>query len=177
MFSLLLPLRAIVFQLLFLLVTISLESFVIEKHLDVPRKTSVDYAASINLIATVSGWLIFFYFEPHLPPVPQTVLMKFILFNEWSESTLILLFAFGFFTFFITLIIKIAGFELLEILAQTTAEEQQRRTLNDPKNFYKSSIKNFETTVVAVTLLRAHSYSHVVISLVLIAQLLQTKLP
>ena len=175
MFSLLLPLRAIAFQLLFLLVVISIESLVIEKNLSLPRKISVEYATSINLIAAVSGWVIFFYCSPHFPPESQKMLIDFILFNHWSNSTYLLLFACGFFTFFITLTIKIAGFEVIEVLIQTREEEKKRRTLNDPRNFYKSSIPNFETTVVAIALLRAQSYSHMVISIILIAQLLHTQ--
>lgn len=176
MFSLVLPLRAIAFHLLFLLVAIAIESFVIEKQLGLPRKISVDYATSINLIATVSGWIFFFYCEPYLPPVPHSVLIDYVLFNKWSNPTSILLFVLGFSTFFIALPLKIAGFEILELVIQTREEEKKRRTLNDPTNFYKSNIKNFETTVVAVTLLRAQFYNYIVILAILIVQLLQNKL-
>lgn len=48
-----LPLRAVMFQILFLLVAIAVESFIFKKKLHLSGRTSIEYATSINLFSTI----------------------------------------------------------------------------------------------------------------------------
>ncbi|NJR39502.1 MAG: hypothetical protein HC781_12655 [Leptolyngbyaceae cyanobacterium CSU_1_4] len=54
------PLRAIAFQIVFLLMAIAIEATVLHKQLNIPPKQSIQFAASINLLTTVAGWLVTF---------------------------------------------------------------------------------------------------------------------
>lgn len=79
-----LPLRAVMFQILFLLVAIAVESFIFKKNLHLSGRNSIEYATSINLFSTIIGWLIFFFFVPLLPINLQGQLINFILFNDFA---------------------------------------------------------------------------------------------
>ena len=100
MFSLVLPLRAILFQLLFLLVAIAVEAIVFKERLNLTRRISLEYSASINLLSTVIGWLFFFTLEPALPLAWKGPLISYVLFNARSANTNTLLIMLGLFTFF-----------------------------------------------------------------------------
>ncbi|MGC9505151.1 filament integrity protein FraC [Baaleninema sp.] len=63
-----LPLRAIACQILFIFLTIAIESTVIHRQLKITKRTSTYYAVSINLICVVIGWVIFFYIFQNLNP-------------------------------------------------------------------------------------------------------------
>ena len=58
-----LPLRAIVFQCLLLLVAIALEAKVLRRQLQLGYQPSIRYAASLNLLTVVLGWMAFFSVE------------------------------------------------------------------------------------------------------------------
>lgn len=116
------PFKAILIQLLFLVLEIAIHTWVFQSRLQIrmnftPRK-SVEYAITLTLLATVVGWLIFFWELAYLfyQPELKNKLIIYILFNEWSEMTLILLFVGGLATFFITLSVKLLGFRILEII-------------------------------------------------------------
>ncbi|MFB2968359.1 filament integrity protein FraC [Aerosakkonema sp. BLCC-F183] len=83
MFIVVLPLRAIMFQILFLSIAIAVESFVLEKRLGLSRRVSLEYATSINLFSTIFGWLTFFFMEPFLPQLLRKELINFILFDNF----------------------------------------------------------------------------------------------
>lgn len=86
-----LPLRAVAFQSLFLLVAIAIEAYVF-RHLltskDKPfgLKTSIQYAITLNLLAAVIGWVAFFLAQPFLPPVLRIQLISFIFFDQFLQA-------------------------------------------------------------------------------------------
>jgi hypothetical protein len=104
-----LPLRAIVFQCLLLLVAIALEAQVLRKQLQLGYQPSIRYAASLNLLTVVLGWMAFFSVESLLPDDLRTQLISYVLFgnfyvNGLSGSLGIFIVVAGLVTFFITLL-------------------------------------------------------------------------
>jgi len=111
-----LPLRAIVFQCLLLLVAIALEAIVLRRRLRLGYQPSIRYAASLNLLAVVLGWMVFLGFEPLLPAALRTQIISYVLFgnfyvNEWSGGLGVVIVMAGLVTFFITFRIKALGLE------------------------------------------------------------------
>ena len=82
-----LPLRAIAFQSLFLLLAISIEAVVLFKLLpDLDYKTSARYSASINLFSTVIGWLVFFSVQFFLPEALRIQLISYFFFERFFPN-------------------------------------------------------------------------------------------
>lgn len=121
MFAPVLPLRMILFQGLMLLVAIALEAIVLRRSLRIPYRISIEYAASINLLAMCIGWLLFFVVEPLLPIDLQQQLIGYVLFsqffaNTWADTVPIWIILSGIITFFVTFFVKLEGLELLLLL-------------------------------------------------------------
>ena len=81
-----LPVQTILYQSLFLLMAIAIEGFIIHRRLQLSRKTSIQYAASINLLSTIVGWVLFFFIQPWLPPAIKIQLISYVFFNRFLNS-------------------------------------------------------------------------------------------
>lgn len=168
-----LPLRAIFFQILLTLVAIAIESLLLHKRLKLSRKTSLEYAISLNLLTLVAGWYLFFVFFDTLPSGMQSSLIEFILFNKYSNETTIFLFVAGILTFFITLAIKLKGWQVLEYLRNEVIFEDPQEA-ND--QFIKSTNFFNPASVRVMAILQGHAYSHVaILGLVLVELLLHNQ--
>lgn len=118
-----LPLRAIVFQCLFLLIAIALEAFVFYRTLSLDYKTSMQYAISVNLLSTFIGWLCFFVGQPLLPITWRVQLISFIFFEHFYADPMLLNVApvLVFLTlamFLGTFLIKLKGLDFLDFLLE-----------------------------------------------------------
>ena len=142
MFSVL-PLRAIAFQCLFLLLAIALEAAVLRQALKLPYRKSVEYAASINLLSTAVGWLIFFSLEPLVPPELKFQLINCVFFDQWSSGIAAWVILAGFITFFISFLVKLSGLDLLRLLLQDKKEEKDQTEAQPEKS------KRYEDTLRA----------------------------
>ncbi|MBE7385329.1 MAG: hypothetical protein F6J95_028510 [Leptolyngbya sp. SIO1E4] len=113
-----LPLRAIIFQCLLLLVAISLEAIVLRRQLRLGFQPSIRYAASLNLLAVVLGWIAFLIVEALLPPSMRTQIISYVLFGHFYSNSLAsglgaAIVAAGLVTFFLTFWIKAKALEAL----------------------------------------------------------------
>lgn len=113
-----LPLRAIAFQVMFLMVAVSIEAGILRQRLRLGFKTSVQLLTVVNLAAVVAGWLVFLVIEPLTPPQIKAQIISYVLFdrllvNGWTAQTGSILFAIGLVAFFATFFIKAKGLELL----------------------------------------------------------------
>ena len=81
-----LPVQTILYQSLFLLMAIAIEGFILHRQLQLSRKTSIQYAASINLLSTIVGWLLFFFIQPLLLSDIKIQLISYIFFNRFLNS-------------------------------------------------------------------------------------------
>jgi hypothetical protein len=167
------PLRAIAFQFLFLLIAIAIEAIVFYNQLRISRKTSVEYAASINLLSTFIGWLIFFNVQPLIPLAYKSELISYILFNQWSQTgTLTWLILIAFVTFFITFGVKVAGLDLLQLLLQINTKDDLLSSGRAYK--YRDRLRRQEASGVtrrrAAAVLLANACSYSAISLILLGR-------
>lgn len=108
------PLRAIAFQSLLLLVAIVLEAIVLRQKLKLGYQTSMQYAATINLLATSLGWIGFLSLEALLPAPVRRQVISYVLFNRlypnaWVQTLPVLAVGLAIGAFFITYWIKLGG--------------------------------------------------------------------
>lgn len=113
-----LPLRAIAFQILFLLVAISMEAGLYRQQLRLGFQKSVQYATVINLASVVAGWITFLVVEPLSPADLKSQIISYVLFNRllfngWSARVGFILLIAGLAAFFITYFIKLKGLEYI----------------------------------------------------------------
>lgn len=87
------PLKIILWQLLFLSLNISIESFVWQRVLFVTPQISVTAATITNLLNAIMNWLIFFSAFPSIPPNKQILIIEGIISNNISKAILFDLFA------------------------------------------------------------------------------------
>ncbi len=171
-----LPLQTILLQVLFLLVAIALEARVLQRRLSLTRRTSVEYATSINLLCAVMGWLGFFLLKNLLPQPLKTQLISYIFFDRLMEplpeGLSLVIVSTGIIMFFSAFLIKLKGLQLLEALLQRSPEQQsslppekrRRRGLQDRLD--QAIIKTDPRQ--ATTVLLANAYSHSAILLLLL---------
>ena len=171
MFSIVLPLRAILFQLLFLFLAIAIESVVLQERLKLSRRISLEYSASINLLSTAVGWLFFFTLEPALPLAWKGPLISYVLFNARSTNTNTLLIMIGLFTFFGTFVVELQGLELLQVLLQRNKKEEvvTQKAYRARDKVQRRQL-NLAATTRATTILLANACSYSVILLILLAR-------
>lgn len=174
-----LPLRAIAFQSLLLLVAILLEAIILRQRLRIDYRPSVQYAATLNLLATSLGWLTFLSVEPLLPEPLRTQVMSYVLFNrfylnEWMENLPIVLVFVGIAAFFATLWIKILALEwLLKVLGMKPVEEPVSEKTMTRKERYDLArrgrqAKGSGTSIRTVAVLEANALSFTAILLLLL---------
>ncbi len=126
MFVTVLPLRAIVFQCLFLLLTIAMEGVVFQRVLKTGYKDSMRYAATINLFSTFVGWVVFFVAQPLLPQALRLQLISYVFFerflaNTWMVRVSPVLVGLSLVIFFGTFLIELQALEILEFLLGRSA--------------------------------------------------------
>lgn len=177
-----LPLRAIVFQILFLLVAIALEAAVLRQRMRWGYQQSIQYAATLNLLAVCVGWLAFLILEPLVPLQAQSQIISYVLFdrfyvNGWSNNLPLVLALSGFAAFFGTLLLKLQGLKWLMILLGTAPPKQQPVQLSRAEKYemarkgVRAKVKASETTV-AVLQANALSFS-VILALILLLKYIE----
>ncbi|MCG8368511.1 MAG: hypothetical protein MJA27_34900 [Pseudanabaenales cyanobacterium] len=128
-----LPLRAIAFQALFLLVAIALEAAVLRQRLRFGFQPSIRYAATINLLATSLGWIIFWVFEILAPEDLKIQVISYILFNHfslmenslWLDNIGLWTILAGLIIFFLTFWVKLKGLELLMWMLEVSSDQER----------------------------------------------------
>jgi hypothetical protein len=106
------PFKAIIYQLLFLVIAIAIDAFILQRYLGIGRKTSIQYTATANLLSTVVGWFIFFLVEPVLPPNWRQDLIDFIFFDLTQNSPVLI--GLAFLTFLGTFVVKLQSLDWLD---------------------------------------------------------------
>ncbi|HEY9820126.1 MAG TPA: filament integrity protein FraC [Candidatus Sericytochromatia bacterium] len=178
-----LPLQTYLFQTLFLLVAIALEARVLQRRLYLTRRTSVEYATSINLLTTVIGWLAFFLVQNLLPQPIKDQIISYVFFDRFlspqPESFNLMLISTGIVMFFSAFLIKLKGLQLLEAVlenapqAQTSPESRSsvlfrnRRRRRLSQRLDEAVSNSDPDRATAVLLANAFSHSAIVLILVL----------
>lgn len=133
--AVILPLRAIVFQCLLLLVAIALEAAVLRQQLGFGFQPSIRYATCLNLLAVVLGWIFFLSLEPLLPPSVRTQIISYVLFGHFYANAMVgsvgaVIVATGLLIFFITFWVKALALQWLTWLLGTPIVKSPETTPN-----------------------------------------------
>uniref|UniRef100_A0A832H5W1 Filament integrity protein fraC n=1 Tax=Oscillatoriales cyanobacterium SpSt-402 TaxID=2282168 RepID=A0A832H5W1_9CYAN len=172
-----LPFRAIAFQILFLLIAISLESLILYRRLALDYKTSVRHATTINLFSTFVGWIIFFNVQQVLPEGLRIQLISLFFFervfpNQWSTSVTPMLTVTALGTFLGVVIVEYQGLTLLETLLETRKPQEETDSFLRSRDRFKMRRLDggilFKKHDRAYTILVANSLSFSAILLVLL---------
>lgn len=179
------PLRAIAFQSLLLMVAIVLEAMVLRQRLRLGYRISMQYAATLNLLATSLGWVAFLAIEAVLPLALRSQIISYVLFNRfydnsWRDALPVMVVVAAMAAFFITYWIKLQGLIwLLQLLGQkpidTTPEaiednrrqryERARRAQNEGEGQWGHSPR-----ALAVLQANAVSFTAILLLLLLVNQ-------
>jgi hypothetical protein len=182
-----LPLQTYLFQAIFLLVAIALEARVLQRRLYLTRRTSVEYATSINLLTTVIGWIAFFLVQNLLPQPIKDQIISYVFFDRFlspqPESFHLMLISTGIVMFFSAFLIKLKGLQLLEAVLenapqpQTVPESRQSGLFRNRRRRRLSqrldeAVSNSDPERATAVLL-ANAYSHSAIVLILVLRFLE----
>ena len=168
------PLRGIIFQCLLLLVAIALEAAVLRQVLRLGFQPSVQYAATINLLAVVLGWFLFLGIEPLLPIAARTQLISYILFGNFYLSSLtdsnglgVIIVLLGLVIFFLTFWTKAIALEWLTFaLGNPIVKRETQQTVHRFRH-RRTTESMTSPHMLAVLQANAVSFSAVLILLLL----------
>ncbi|NJN22357.1 MAG: hypothetical protein HC812_15710 [Leptolyngbya sp. RL_3_1] len=173
--SAVLPLRAIAFQSLLLLVAIVIEAGVLRQRLKLGFQPSIRYAASLNLFTTVLGWFIFLGLEPVAPPLLRTQIISYVLFGQFYENSLssslgALVIATGLAVFFVTFWVKAKGLEWLTLAIGAPIVDYTPPTLTRRRYGYtrRTPQDTSSTPIHILAVLHANAWSFSAILLLLV---------
>ncbi|MBE9064335.1 filament integrity protein FraC [cf. Phormidesmis sp. LEGE 11477] len=175
-----LPIRTIVFQILFLMVAIVIEAGILRQRLRLGFQTSVQYALVTNLATVVAGWIVFLVVEPLASASIREQIISYVLFDNllvsgWTTRTGFLLFVCAIFVFFLAFFIKAKGLEFM-LRADDTwkflAPRNKKPVSRDDRyakarggaSLTQASIPNFTDTVIQAN---AASFSVILLLLLL----------
>jgi hypothetical protein len=135
-----LPLRAIVFQFLFLLMAIAIEGLIFYRILNIEHKTSMQYSTTVNLVSTLVGWLVFFSAQPYLPSDVKLELISYIFYERFFLNTLPLklltsLVLSLLFIYLATSVLELWSLKRLEIFLGKVDPQQETKELERPARF------------------------------------------
>ncbi len=171
------PLRAVVFQSMLLLVAIALEAGMLRQRLRLGFQPSIRYAASLNLFATGLGWLLFLSLEPLVPAALRTQIISYVLFGRFYDNALLtsltpLVVAAGLGVFFLTFSLKVKGLEWLTQLLGAPIRPTQAPKLSRRRGFgdLRQNPQTQRTTpayILAILHANALSFSAILVLLLL----------
>ena len=167
MFPTVLPLRAFLLQFLILWLTIATESWFFQRLLKISPKTSVEYAAVINLFCTCLGWLIFFVWHSFISDYQLKLLLGYVLLGQYNPIYLPLILA-ALLVYFGSFLVKWKGLKIIDFLSQTNPQESViPAKLLVKGNPHKGTKEKYQMSTQARVVLIAHSCSHCLILLIL----------
>ena len=159
-----LPLPAILWQILVLTIAIAIESLILHKKLYLSRRTSIEYAAFLNLFSTIFGWEIFFLAHPLLPLWLQQQIINFILFGNfathlefYSIRIYLYLVAFILFTFLLIFSIERLSLDFLLNFSELTLNLPSKQEASGNVDRQSSKRKQSQTRAAALNKTKSHT--------------------
>lgn len=173
-----LPLKAITFQVLFLMVAVAIESMFLRRRLGLGFQSSVRYAAVVNLAAVVAGWMAFLALEPLAPADIKAQIISYVLFDRlllrgWTTEIGGALFVIALIAFFVTFFIKAKGIELIMKSDKVWNIPQKPKTLSREDRYARARLGRTEaqqaisTFTDAIIQANAASFSAILLLLLL----------
>ncbi|MEM0981037.1 MAG: filament integrity protein FraC [Cyanobacteria bacterium P01_H01_bin.58] len=167
-----LPLRAIIFQSLLLVVAIALEAIVLRQRLKLGFQPSIRYATCVNLLSVILGWILFLGIEPLLPEVFRTQVISYVLFGQFYANAITntlgpILVGTGLVIFFLTFAVKVKALEWLTwILGSPVVKPVEVQNVNRFR--YRKDITEARRSPHSLAVLQANALSFSAILLLLL---------
>lgn len=166
------PIGAVLFHFLFVLIAIPIEAYVLNTRLLFDKKTSMFYAISINLFSSVIGWIVFFVVEPILPVQLKSELINYVFFNNFkSSSTQTLIIVTAFIIFFATFLAKFFLLKLLLlVLDEEAGKSKPEEDITDAQRRQRRRMSKYkiQNTNLVTAMLIANSLSYSAITIILL---------
>ena len=122
-----LPIGAIFFEILFLLIAIPLEAYILNRWLKFDKRTSIFYAIALNVFSSVIGWIVFFTVEPILSIPIKKELINYVFFNKLEDPSIGTMIVLLSFTIFIaTFLVKFLLMKILIIFMGEGGKKTER---------------------------------------------------
>lgn len=133
-----LPLRAVLLQILLTAIAVAIETPILFRGLPLNRRQSMKQAALGNIAVAVVGWLFFFAVQAGLPAGLQEQLISYVFFdrlflgNNWKPSQVqFLLILFCFLAFLGNFFLKFYLYQTLQELSETNRHRNTIPSLTD----------------------------------------------
>lgn len=164
------PIGGILFDLLFVMIAIPIEAYILHYRLKFDKKSSTFYAISINLFSSVIGWFIFFVAEPMLPIQVKSELINYIFFSNFkSANTQVIIILTAFIVFFATFLMKFFILKLLLLsLNETFAKKEEEPQTSQRRRWRVFTNVKLQSTSLVTTILIANSLSYSAITIILL---------
>ncbi len=163
-----LPLRTIALQTLFLWVAIAIESYIFHAQLNLHRRFSIFYATTLNLVANLMGWFLFFNLERLLPDRLRQTLIDFIILGDWDKYSLSWVLLGGIAGFLISWFVKRRGLAILRNIRKLIVERKRGEG-----GFSVAASEAFIQKTISRTIFNAHLSSNTVIFIMILIQFIK----
>ncbi len=134
-----LPLRAVLLQILLTAIATAIETPILFRGLPLNRRQSLKQAALGNIAVAVVGWLFFFAVQAGIPTGLREQLISYVFFdrlflgNNWKPSQVqFLLIFFCFFAFLANFFLKFYLYQILQEIERAIREREAPLTLDRP---------------------------------------------
>lgn len=128
----LLPTPIIVFQLLALLLSTTMEAWIFFRQLHFSRQVCIQYAMTINLVSTTVIWLFGLTLQALLPPTAKIYIISYVLLGEFYNierdwvTTIILLIILSL-IFWLVCLVEFKGIDILQLLLEPDVTDEEDR--------------------------------------------------
>ncbi|MBS9386482.1 MAG: filament integrity protein fraC [Dolichospermum sp. BR01] len=171
-----LPIGAIFFEILFLLIAIPLEAYILNRWLKFDKRTSIFYAIALNVFSSVIGWIVFFTVEPILSIAIKKELINYVFFNKLQDPSIGTMIVLLSFTIFIaTFLVKFLLMKILIIFMGEGGKKTETELISSQQRAsYMNMAKLQNTNLITATLI-ANSLSYSAITFIILIRLLSIK--
>jgi len=171
-----LPIGAIFFEILFLLIAIPLEAYILNRWLKFDKRTSIFYAIALNVFSSVIGWIVFFTVEPILDIAIKKELINYVFFNKLQDPSIGTMIVLLSFTIFIaTFLVKFLLMKILIIFMGEGGKKTETEIISSQQRAsYMNMAKLQNTNLITATLI-ANSLSYSAITFIILIRSLSIK--
>ncbi|MBS9390163.1 MAG: filament integrity protein fraC [Dolichospermum sp. WA123] len=171
-----LPIGAIFFEILFLLIAIPLEAYILNRWLKFDKRTSIFYAMALNVFSSVIGWIVFFTVEPILSIAIKKELINYVFFNKLQDPSIGTIIVLLSFTIFIaTFLVKFLLMKILIIFMGEGGKKTETEIISSQQRAsYMNMAKLQNTNLITATLI-ANSLSYSAITFIILIRSLSIK--
>ncbi|MCE2698420.1 MAG: filament integrity protein fraC [Nostocales cyanobacterium LE14-WE4] len=171
-----LPIGAIFFEILFLLIAIPLEAYILNRWLKFDKRTSIFYAIALNVFSSVIGWIVFFTVEPILSIAIKKELINYVFFNKLQDPSIGTIIVLLSFTIFIaTFLVKFLLMKILIIFMGEGGKKTETEIISSQQRAsYMNMAKLQNTNLITATLI-ANSLSYTAITFIILIRSLSIK--